>query len=114
VWGRERKLEEDCVETEGTFDGRTDEIFISLGVESDRSGAEEWDISFEGFASVQLQEITRQARSYLLPLTGTFTANDRLSRVSPRLLLTVVGVLDFRELHMEISCFEQKRNVQEQ
>jgi hypothetical protein len=64
VWGRERK--EDCVEMEGTVDGRTDEIFISLGVESDRSGSEESDISLEGFASVQLQEITRQASSYCL------------------------------------------------
>jgi hypothetical protein len=49
---------------EGTVDGRTGEIFISLGVESDRSVNEESDVSLEGFARVQLQQITRQASSH--------------------------------------------------
>jgi hypothetical protein len=66
VCGREGKLEEDCIEMEGTVDGRTDEIFISLGVESDRSVAEESDVSLEGFASVQLQQITLQASCHCL------------------------------------------------
>lgn len=64
--GRERKLEEDCIETGGTVDGRADEIFISFIVESDRSGADESDVSLEGFASEQLQQITRQASSHCL------------------------------------------------
>jgi hypothetical protein len=55
VCGRERKLEEDCIEVEGSVDGRSDEIFISLSVESDRTGAEESDVSLEGFTPVQLQ-----------------------------------------------------------